>query len=96
MESLGHKSDSLKQLVVSFNENNGGMLRSPPPIANPGPAPGRAVVKVEPLRTQSRPVFILPEAPPNLSRSLEVRAQMPLLEFQNQKECLCLPQSTGR
>ena len=84
VDSLGSRAENLKQLLKGFNDQHSSSLTQATPVA----AAGSAVVATETRRTQSRPVFTHPEAPPNFASNVTAKAEIPLLEFTNRHESL--------
>ena len=86
---LGRQSRGLEKILNDFNDQRRAVLNDTPAQAPATAFPGRQGRTPPPSRTQSRSVFRRPDVPPNVSRTVSGKTEMPILEFQNKYEQLC-------
>ena len=89
VDSLGARSETLKKMTDAFNDQHRSTLSNAASQTQivPAGSPARPN-RPDPPRTQSRPIFTPPDAPPNVTQTITGKSEMSIVEFQNKYEQL--------
>ena len=83
-DAVGARGDALKQRVQDFNEKYRHLLHPGSSTAASGSGPRPQSQLTRTVRTESKPVYVTPSAPPNLARQMCPSQKLTEHEFDTQ------------